>query len=180
MIMEDELKHEPSPRPGQEPKHEPGKHEPTRPQEPDPAEPKQPPKSEEEAGASSLSLSTAQFQFLCDMLRRPMVDPKKEAQIKRMREHNRRLRQDTLAMIIARFHSCNHMQMPGSVLSGCAVIAWATQTDGIKRGTCQHCGTIFSPKRSECASKEIWEAYPMLVRIPTHPGGNINNIFMGA
>jgi hypothetical protein len=87
---------------------------------------------------------------------------------------------DQQKMLAARFESCNHMQLPGSVMTGCSCIAWATQSDGKKRGTCQHCGTVFSSVREECASQEIWEAYKMLVRLPTHPTGNINTVFQSA
>lgn len=112
--------------------------------------------------------------------RRPVLDEKKVNQQKRMREHNRMIMRDQRKMLAARFNGCNHMQLPGSVMSGCSCIAWATQSDGKRRGTCQHCGTIFSSERSECASQEIWEAYRMLVRLPTHPAGNINQVFQAA
>jgi hypothetical protein len=97
-----------------------------------------------------------------------------------MREHNRMLQRDQRDMLLARFRSCNHMQYPGSVMTGCSCIGWATQSDGKKRGTCQHCGTVFSPVREECIADEVWQAYSMLVRVPTHPGGNINSIWQSA
>jgi hypothetical protein len=106
--------------------------------------------------------------------RKPVKDEKLEARAKRWREHNRQMHQDKIKLAIARFHSCNHLQLPGSVLSGCSVIAWASQSDGNRRGHCPHCGTDFSPIRKECLSDEIWQAYSMLVRIPTHPAGNIH------
>jgi hypothetical protein len=140
-------------------------------------------KEEEEPqpqAAKNVSMTEAQFLMLVQELRKPTVNPQLEARRKRTREHNRALMKDSSKMLQSRFLGCNHMQFPGSVMTGCSVIAWGTQSDHKMRGICQHCGTIFSPVRSECASQEIFEAYPMLVRMPTHPGGNINTVFQSA
>lgn len=112
--------------------------------------------------------------------RKPIRDERAIARMQRMKEHNHQMQKDAREMLIARFRNCNHMQLPGSVMTGCSCIAWATQSDGIKRGTCQHCGTIFSSKREECLNQEVWESYKMLVRMPTHPAGNFNTIFQSA
>lgn len=184
MIAEAVVETTPKPHEPLHPGREPGKREPAdKPH--DPAKPKDPDERPEPnegvaAAPSMVTFSIAQFQMLVDNLRKPIIDPMKEERTKRMREHNQRLRKDQRKMLVSRFYSCNHMQLPGSVLSGCAVIAWGTQSDGVKRGTCMHCGTIFSPHRQECASQEIWEAYATLVRIPTHPGGNFHSIFQSA
>lgn len=152
--------------------------------EPEPEE--KPDKDEEEPEEKpvekelNISITTNQFQQLVRELRKPVVDEITLARRKRTREHNQLLERDQREMLINRFHNCNHMQMPGSVMTGCSCIAWATQSDGRKRGCCQHCGTIFSPLREECLSDEIWHAYSMLVRLPTHPAGNINSIFQSA
>lgn len=157
----------------QEPQEEPKK--PDEPEEPE----KEPDKEE-----ARMSMTAAEFQQVIQAVikeaRKPVVDERTVARQKRTREHNQMLQRDQREMLINRFRNCNHMQLPGSVLSGCAAIAWATQSDGRKRGTCQHCGTIFSPLKEECLADEIWQAYPMLVRLPTHPAGNINNIFQSA
>ena len=144
-------------------------------------EPEEKPADDEQA---RVSMTAAQFQQIMQVVvkeaRKPVVDERTLARQQRTREHNQALARDQREMLINRFRSCNHMQMPGSVMTGCACIAWATQSDGKKRGTCQHCGTIFSPVREECLSEEIWRAYSMLVRLPTHPAGNINSIFQSA
>lgn len=133
-----------------------------------------------QSAAGVVSMTERQFAMLVTELRKPQINPQLELRKKRTQEHNRALMRDQHKLMNARFLGCNHMQHPGSVLTGCSVIAWATQSDGRKRGICMHCSTIFSSVRSECASQEIFEAYPMLVRMPTHPGGNINTVFQTA
>jgi hypothetical protein len=122
----------------------------------------------------------AMMQMLIAESRKPVRDPIKEQQTARMKEHNRQGLKDQRDMKIAKFQNCNHMQRPGSILTGCSAIAWATQSDGITRGFCQHCGTGFSPRKEECISQEIWEAYKHLIRIPTHPAGNVSYTFQNA
>ena len=176
-------------------KHEPEKHEPPKPADkpPDPherphdpaREPHKPPETvPSEPESSTVAMSADQFQRIMVSViqeaRKPIVDERAVQARERMKAQNRRLRVDRQAMLLAKFHSCNHMQMPGSVMTGCACIAWAIQSDNVKRGTCQHCGTKFSPILEECDHPEIWEAYKYLVRLPTHPAGNINNIFQTA
>lgn len=180
------------PEPAQpQPPHKPGEPEhprkPTEPRKPDdPGVPGDEPQPEpyEKTAPPQVAFTADQFQSIISTViqeaRKPVRDERTVARLKRMKEHNRAMQKDSRQMLIARFHNCNHMQMPGSVMTGCACIAWATQSDGIKRGTCQHCGTIFSSKREECLSDEIHEAYKMLVRLPTHPAGNINSIFQSA
>lgn len=184
--------------------HEPGKHQPpdkphdpSQPQDPSrqpqrtPQQPQDPNQPSEEPGAVSTAplamvpgMNIDQFEKILTTLiaeaRKPVKDERTEARIKRMRDHNRQMLKDQREMMVERFHNCNHMQLPGSVMTGCSCIAWAEQSDHRKRGTCQHCGTVFSAIREECVSAEIWEAYKYLVRLPTHPAGNINNIFMSA
>lgn len=159
----------------------PEKREPEPEEEPDKEkEPEEKPEKEPER----VSLTAAQFQQIMEAVvkeaRKPVVDDITLARRKRTREQNQLLALDQREVLINRFRSCNHMQMPGSVMTGCSCIAWATQSDGKKRGTCQHCGTIFSPVREECLSDEIWQSYSMYVRLPTHPAGNINSIFQSA
>lgn len=170
---------ESKPRPGEKEKPEP--REPKEPKEPnhktpEPSREKEP----DEETKNVVAMTESQFFQLVTELRKPVINPQLESRRKRTREHNRALMRDQVKMVRNRFLGCNHMQLPGSVMTGCSVIAWATQSDGRKRGICQHCGTIFSSVRSECASQEIFDAYPMLVRLPTHPAGNINSVFQSA
>ena len=115
----------------------------------------------------------AMLQALLAESRKPVIDPIKEQQKARMKEHNRALQKDAHQIKINRFQNCTHMQRPGSILTGCSAIAWATQSDGVVRGFCQHCQTLFSPVAGECASKEIHESYNSWRRVPTHPSGNV-------
>jgi hypothetical protein len=157
-----------------QPRREPGHSEPGPGGPKPPKDPNEPEEDEPPAAARSVSMTRDQFERFVQEMRKPVRDERAIARQQRTREHNRQLALDNIRVRIDRFHSCNHMQSPGSVMTGCSCIAWATQSDGKKRGTCQHCGTVFSAERSECLSKEIWEAYKMLVRLPTHPAGNIN------
>lgn len=174
------------------PKHEPSKPQPHRSQEPDPKPPSPPEPEEpepdkeepEKEPAGQMAAMMAKFEQALDTAisaaRRPVINEQEERQKRRMKEHMRQLAKDEAVLSQNKFRMCSHMQYPGSVMTGCSVIAWATQSDGVRRGTCMHCGTIFSPKREECQSDEIWEAYRTLVRIPTHPGGNVNSVFQNA
>ena len=159
--------------------------EPKKPEDPKkPAEPVKEPQTEDEPEVSTQSVPIDRLQAMLTAViaeaRKPVPNEREVARVKRMRDHNRMMQKDQRQQLIGRFYSCNHMQSPGSVMTGCAAIAWATQSDGRKRGVCQHCGTVFSSERSECLAKEVWDAYKMLVRLPTHPAGNINNVFQSA
>jgi len=122
----------------------------------------------------------AMMRVLIEESRKPVRDPIKENQIKRMKEHNRQGLDDARNLKLAKFNNCSHMQRPGSILTGCSAVAWATQSDGIVRGPCQHCGTLFSPIKAECLSEEVWAAYKYLIRIPTHPAGDLSYTFQHA
>lgn len=183
-------------------KHEPGKHpnephqphDPSRPgqQPPQPSQPGQPkprgegeePETEEEKQTRTVQMTSAQFETLIKAVigeaRKPVTDEQMLARKKKWRDRNVALMRSQRLVKLNSFRNCNHMQFPGSVLTGCSVVAWATQSDHKRRGVCQHCGTIFSSVREECLSEEIFDAYKMLIRMPTHPGGNINTIFQSA
>jgi hypothetical protein len=154
-------------------------HKPPPPPEPEP-EPE--PKPEEPAArqAKVLSITEEQLERLLRAARGPVIDERKERRMRMWKEHNQQLQKDDLKVKVGRFRSCNHMQLPGSVVSGCSLIAWATQTDQKRRGVCQRCHTVFSPVREECISDEVWESYRRLIAIPTHPAGNQNYIYQSA
>lgn len=134
--------------------------------------------------SGQVSMSPEQLQTLISTLvaeaRKPLIDPIKEQQKARMKEHNRKGIEDNKNVRLNRFRNCSHMQRPGSILTGCSAVAWATQSDGIVRGVCQHCNTLFSPREDECLDKEIHAAYKHLLRIPTHPAGNVSYTFQNA
>lgn len=135
-------------------------------------------KPEPQPAPGNVNLSLEQFQMLMSTIaaefRKPVVDEMKAKQQKRMKDQNRSAIKDKNEFLMAKFRNCSHMQRPGSILTGCSAVAWATQSDGRVRGTCQHCGTLFSPVKDECLHAEIAEAYKQLIRIPTHPAGNVN------
>src|SRR5260221_819899 len=137
-----------------------------------------------EAPSGNVNITLDQFQMMMQMIvaesRKPVRDEMKESQKKRMQDSNRNSIRDKNAFLLDKFLSCSHMQRPGSILTDCSAVAWATQSDAKDRGTCQHCGTLFSPVREECLHQEIWEAYKHLIRIPTHPAGNVNYDFQHA
>lgn len=202
MIVEDneQMDLRPGGPPPGSPQHEPGKHpgQPPQPQEPgkhpgQPHEPHKPGKEGEEPEEDqpgkrepqrTVSMTSAQFEDLMRAVigeaRKPVTNEQVEARKRKWRERNIRLLKGQRQLLLSRFRGCNHMQFPGSVMTGCSAIAWATQSDGHKRGICMHCGTVFSSERTECVSEEVWQAYPNLVRTPTHPGGNINTVFQSA
>lgn len=137
-----------------------------------------------EKDTGQISMSPDQLQTLISTLineaRKPIVDPMKEQQKLRMKEHNKRGIEDNRKVRLNRFRSCSHMQRPGSILTGCSAVAWATQSDGVVRGVCQHCNTLFSPRQNECLDEEVWKQYEHLKRIPTHPAGNVSYTFQNA
>lgn len=135
--------------------------------------PKEEPVQPDNQGMIPAEQVMAMMKVLMEEARKPVRDPIKENQAKRMKEHNKQGLEDQRKLKIAKFQNCSHMQRPGSILTGCSAIAWATQSDGKIRGHCQHCGTIFSPVKNECISEEIWEAYKYMIRIPTHPAGDL-------
>jgi hypothetical protein len=145
-----------------------------------PGEPDEPPDNDEATKNVVHAMTAEQFHALLRAVRQPVVDERRERRQKMWQERNRQEMKESVEMQVRRFRGCNHMQLPGSVLTGCSRIAWATQSDNKRRGPCQRCGTIFSPVREECISDEIWKAYATMIRIPTHPAGHTNFIFQTA
>jgi hypothetical protein len=162
--------------PGKEPR-PPHKPEPEPPPPKKPGEPEEPPDEKEKV---VHAMTEEQFERLLRAVRQPPVDERRERRMKMWRDRNAEEMKQMQNFNIRRYKNCNHMQLPGSVLSGCSIIAWATQSDQKRRGTCQRCGTIFSPVREECLSDEIWQAYAVEIRKPTHPAGHINFQFQTA
>lgn len=75
------------------------------------------------------------------------IDPEKE-RIKIMRRQQmRETQQESIEGQIDRWLSCSHMRT--HPYSGTARVGWATQSDGMTRGTCMGCGCPFTPVESE-------------------------------
>lgn len=102
---------------------------------------------------------------LADLLRqvleeakKPYIDPDVESRKARDRERLRCERE--IAEKARRDYQarCTHLREDGS-----SAVAWATQSDGITRGVCQHCNRLFVPEDPD---------YAQVIRIPVrsaHP-----------
>jgi vacuolar-type H+-ATPase subunit H len=87
--------------------------------------------------------------------RRPILDPQAEQAKRREKAQMRASIERMEQMKKARERACNHLREDGS-----AAIAWATQSDRVTRGVCQHCNRVITPQDAD---------YVQLLRIP-HKG----------
>jgi hypothetical protein len=71
---------------------------------------------------------------------------------------------ETRAADILKWKNCSHMR--GHPYSGTSRIAWATQSDGVTRGTCMGCGAPFSPIASELPDPSMTEWYKRMIAVP--------------
>ena len=128
-------------------------------------------------------------------IRKPVHDEIKEKQAERAKATQQASQKAFWATLEHRALNCSHLRENGS-----SCIAWAEQSDTygdypdlceknqlfprgitgaslqahIKRGACQHCQTLFSPRREECVCEEIWLKYHDLLRIPSGMGQGVN------
>ena len=72
--------------------------------------------------------------------KKPYVDPDKVASAERARQRIREQRLMNEQMQHQRQASCPHRREDST-----SAIAWATQSDGITRGVCQHCNRLVVP-----------------------------------
>ena len=121
-----------------------------------------------------------------DNIRKPVIDPVKEAQHERARRTKEQSEKSFWEQARNRAQNCTHLREDMS-----SAIAWAEQSDvyadypdlceakkitgaaqqtRLMRGTCQHCQTLFSPRREECVSDFVYENYSAMRRIPTGRG----------
>jgi hypothetical protein len=95
--------------------------------------------------ADGGTLSTAQLEQILRTLvaeiRKPPVDPVKEAQKAREQKTKIEALASYWATKFRKRDSCKHEREDGSCL-----IAWATQSDGVERGPCPICGWTFAPE----------------------------------
>jgi len=87
-------------------------------------------------------------------IRKPPLDPVKEAQKVREKATKEAAEKDYWAKKTARKKNCTHLRQGG----GSCAIGWATQSDGVERGHCPHCDQDFGP--------EDGELYQQLRRMP--------------
>ena len=92
-------------------------------------------------------------------------DHAKEARDKRHRERMQAQMKENRAADLAKWKRCSHMR--SHPYSGTSRIAWATQSDGITRGTCMACACPFSPIESELpAPEEMKGWYQRMIAVP--------------
>lgn len=91
----------------------------------------------------------------------------------RTEQHRLRMRaqlNEDRASNMKKWENCSHMR--SHPYSGTSRIAWATQSDGITRGTCMHCGCPFSPVASELpdfdgkTSPRMLDWYKRMIGVP--------------
>lgn len=96
----------------------------------------------------SISEVTKMFQqamqTLVTEMRKPPIDPIKEAQKKREQETKDANLKAYWERKAQKKKNCSHSRQDGT-----CVIAWATQSDGIMRGYCPNCDSTFSPDDGE-------------------------------
>jgi hypothetical protein len=92
------------------------------------------------------------------------VDPEKERIKQQRRREMRETQEEARQAMIDRWLGCSHMRT--HPYSGTARIGWATQSDGVTRGTCMGCGCLFTPIESELPDpkrmKGLYEKYRAL------------------
>ena len=87
------------------------------------------------------------------------------------REQTERARLRTRAQLaenrlaeMAKWERCSHMR--SHPYSGTSRIAWATQSDGVTRGTCMGCACPFSPIASELPDPKMVDWYKRMIAVP--------------
>ena len=126
----------------------------------------------------TAALSGFDVQALGIAIAQGVVEGMKAAEVEKNREKNERTERHRMQMRsqqlesrksdILKWQRCGHMR--SHPYSGTSRIAWATQSDGVTRGTCMGCGCPFSPIPGELpdpAAMKGWHermiAVPMTV-----------------
>lgn len=138
--------------------------------------------------AEMANSNTRALGRVIEEIRKPVHDPIKEAQQKRAKETQEAGQRAYWQSLQNRAVNCSHLREDSS-----SAIAWAEQSDTyadypdlckalnvvganqmahLRRGHCQHCQTLFSPRREECVSDEVHKRYNEMIRIPTGRGSN--------
>lgn len=95
--------------------------------------------------------------------RKPVIDPMKERQKERARATLKQAQEDYWKQLKAKERSCSHLRSDGS-----CCIFWAEQSDGVVRGVCCHCDSVFAPGH---------ERYSELRRMPTGPQNDVKYVY---
>ena len=90
------------------------------------------------------------MQTLVSEIRKPPYDKVKEAQKKREEETKVKALAEFWAKKAAKKKNCLHSRQDGN-----CCIAWATQSDGVTRGYCPNCDSVFTPEDGEIYTTQI-------------------------
>lgn len=93
-------------------------------------------------------------------LREGNRDPVKEERMAKMRERGQKMARETLKEKIAREKRCSHMR--SFPYQGLSKIAWAVQSDGVKRGYCPDCDSCFYPGHPMYEKLVVIQTSPLL------------------
>lgn len=127
-----------------------------------------------ELTVQAAALSGFDVDAFAKALSKGIVEGMKASKVEENRErderqlaHRLRMRkqlQEDRANAMLRWERCSHMR--SHPYSGTSRIAWATQSDGVTRGTCMHCGCPFSPIESELPDPKMVEWYKRMIAVP--------------
>ena len=90
------------------------------------------------------------MQTLVTEMRKPPVDPIKEAQKKREQETKDANLKAYWERKAQKKKNCSHSRQDGT-----CVIAWATQSDNVTRGYCPNCDSTFSPEDGQMYKEQL-------------------------
>jgi len=90
------------------------------------------------------------MQTLVTEMRKPPVDPIKEAQKKREQETKDANLKSYWERKAQKKKNCSHSRQDGT-----CVIAWATQSDNVTRGYCPNCDSTFSPEDGQMYKEQL-------------------------
>lgn len=131
----------------------------------------QKPKPSKEAQTQVKALSGFDFDYekfgkaMAFAIKEGNRDREKEARQEKHRLRMRQQQNETMQNKLAKWRRCSHMR--SHPYSGTSRIAWATQSDGVTRGTCMACECPFSPIASELPfPNEMKGWYERMIAVP--------------
>lgn len=129
----------------------------------------------------SISMSPAQFKDMMENMlrtivseiRKPPIDPVKEAQKKREKETKDQANKELWEKRIAKLRRCSHSRQDGT-----CVIAWAVQSDGKERGYCPNCdaGVMIGPELAELFPEQAEELMKLYADQRRRPRGLMESV----
>ena len=125
--------------------------------------------------AENLSLSATQLESILRTLvaeiRKPPVDPIKEAQKTRQEKMKNEGNKERWARMLDKLTRCLHSREDGT-----CVIAWAVQSDGVERGYCPHCDCAIVPELAQLFPERKEEMTKLYQEQRKRPRGRKENI----